>query len=181
MKRTFQTYVSILILCPVLFFVSCKKSETPKEDYAEIKKGWVTGTWKQKDILLGVSTKVKLPNGTSLPLTEGSSMLDDPTINALLGALFGGNPFLLTRANTYSFNADASYKIEGNAGLILPVAGSSGKWESEVYGSVLALFPNAETRDPHWINSINASKMNLSLTVNFPGLGDVPLKLVLEK
>lgn len=181
MKRTLQTLITVLLLGSTLLFSSCKKDESPKKDYADTKKGWVTGTWKQKDILLGVSTKVKLPNGTSLPLVEGSSMLDDPTINALLKALFGGNPFVLTRANTYSFNTDDTYKMEGNVDLILPVAGKSGKWGSEVYGSVIALFPKAETRDPHWINSITASKMNLSLTVNFPGLGDVPLKLILEK
>ena len=184
MKRTAQTLIALLLFAPVFFLASCKKDESPKEDYAEIKKGWVTGTWKQKDITLGVSTSVKV-GGTKIPLNAGSSMLDDPTINFLLTQMAGANPFAFTRNNIYTFGADGTYKVEGDndysIAFSLPVAGKSGTWTSEVYGSVVALFPNKETRDPHWINNINAKELNLAISINLPGLGDVPMNLLLTK
>jgi hypothetical protein len=50
-----------------------------------------------------------------------------------------------------------------------------------VYSSVLALFPEKDLRDPHWINNITATQLNLAISVSLPGLGDVPMKLLLEK
>lgn len=177
MKRFLKAICLPLLMFSLLLFSSCKKEETPKESLADAKKEWVTGTWKQKDITLGVSTKVE-----GIRLKAGWSMLDHPTINALLMALAGGfNPFELTRNNKYSFNGDGTYQIEGNTMFSLPDAGQSGNWKSEVYGTVIALFPDASTRDPHWINSISASKMNLAISVELGRLGAVPLNLVLEK
>lgn len=184
MKRKFQTLALTLLLAPVFFFASCKKDESPKTDLAAAKKEWVTGTWKQKDIQLAVSTSVKV-GSTKVPLEAGSSMLDDPTINLLLKAAAGANPFLFTRNNVYTFSADGTYAVEGindyAIAFSLPVAGKSGTWDTEVYSSVLALFPSKDKRDPHWINSITATELNLSITITLPGLGDVPMNLLLEK
>lgn len=184
MKRKLQKSLLILLSVSTFLFAACKKGEAPKEDYATIKKGWVTGTWKQKDITLGVSTSVKV-GSTKIPLTAGSSMLDDPTINMLLVKMAGANPFGFTRNNVYTFAADGTYKVEGvneySINFSLPAAGKSGKWDTEVYSSVLALFPSTDKRDPHWINNITASKLNLAITINLPGLGDVPMNLLLEK
>lgn len=183
MKRILYTFTAILLFSPTLFF-SCKKDEAPKTDLAAIKKEWVTGSWKQKDIQLGVSTNVTVPGVGKIPLKEGMSMLDDPIINALLTGAVGANPFVYTRNNIYDFNGDGNYEVDGivdfGGGTSL-LAGASGTWDTEVYGSVLALFPEKDKRDPHWINNITASKLNLAISVSLPGLGDVPMKLLLEK
>lgn len=183
MKKTLKVLALILLIAPALLISSCKKEEAPKKTLADYKKEWTTGTWKQKDITLAVSTSVKV-GGDKIPLDAGMSMLDDPTINMLLGAL-GGNPFLYTRDNKYTFDGDGSYVVEGLndfPGGISPIfAGKTGKWESEIFGTVLALFPNPDERDPHWINDITSSRLNLSIMITLPGLGDVPMNLILEK
>ncbi|MBX2921286.1 MAG: hypothetical protein KF746_03765 [Chitinophagaceae bacterium] len=183
MKRKYSIITSMLTLAVVLFFSGCKKDEEPKVDLAAAKKEWVTGSWKQKDIQLGVSTSVNTPLG-KIKLTEGMSMLDDPTINALLTAAAGANPFVYTRNNKYDFNGDGNYKVDGVVdfgGGAKILAGGSGTWDTEVYSSVLALFPEKDKRDPHWINDITAARLNLAISVKLPGLGDVPMKLILEK
>lgn len=179
MKRLYLIFP--LLFCAMMFVSSCSKDDEPVDDFSAIKKSWVTGTWKQKDITLGVSTTVRLPDGSSLPLVEGSSMITDPMINALLGALFGGNPFILTRNNVYVFNSSNTYEITGSTDIILANVGSSGTWQLEVYDAVLALYPSTDARYPHWINAMTSAELNLSLTLNFPGLGDVPVNLLLEK
>lgn len=179
MKR--NHIVLVLLSCTVFFVASCDKEKEPVDDISTIKKTWVTGAWKQKDILLGVSTTVSLPDGTRLPLNAGSSMITDPTINALLGALFGGNPFQATGNNVYTFNNDDTYEMAGNTQFILPDIGSNGTWKLEVYDAVLALYPSPDARYPYWVNSMTSSQLDLSVTLNFPGLGDVPLNLLLEK
>lgn len=112
MKRILYTFTAILLFSPTLFF-SCKKDEAPKTDLAAIKKEWVTGSWKQKDIQLGVSTNVTVPGVGKIPLKEGMSMLDDPIINALLTGAVGANPFVYTRNNIYDFNGDGNYEVDG--------------------------------------------------------------------
>lgn len=182
MKRNSKTLTAILFIAAFSWMASCKKTEAEKPDLATTKKEWLTGTWKQKDIQLAVSTTVKV-GGTKIPLKAGMSMLDDPTINMLLQAL-GGNPFVYTRDNTYSFNSDGTYKITGITefpGPIKIVAGNSGTWDTQVYSSVVDLFPGDKVKDPHWINNITATKLNLALMVALPGLGDVPMNLLLEK
>lgn len=176
-----RAWVTMLFLCPLFFFGSCTKEEYPESDYAAIKKGWLIGNWKQHDITLGVSTSVNLPDGTKLPLIAGSSMISDPSINALLSALLGGNPFLATVNNSFTFGADGTYSIDGATDLIMPQAGKTGKWELEVYGAVIALYPSADVRAPYWVNAMDEQEMNVGLIVKFPGLGDVPLNLLLEK
>ncbi len=184
MKRKSKAHIITLLIASLFFIASCKKDKAPATDLATAKKEWVTGTWKQKDIQLGVSTSVKV-GGTKIPLKAGSSMLDDPTINYLLVAMAGANPFEFTRNNVYTFAADGTYKVEGDndysIAFSLPVAGKSGTWDTEVYSSVLALFPTKEKRDPHWINDITASTLNLAITITIPGLGGVPMNLLLEK
>jgi hypothetical protein len=89
-----------------------------------------------------------------------------------------------TRDNIYSFNSDGSYKVDGIVdfgGGTHVLAGGSGTWDTEVYSSVLVLFPEKDLRDPHWINTITATELNLAISVSLPGLGDVPMKLLLEK
>jgi hypothetical protein len=183
MKRTLKAYALPLLIASLFFTPSCKKDEAPKTDLATAKKEWVTGAWKQKDIQLAVDVDLKKKYGVELK--AGSSMLDDPTINFLLVAAAGANPFLFTRNNAYTFAADGTYKVEGvndyAIAFSLPVAGKSGTWDTEVYSSVLALFPSKDKRDPHWINDITSKTLNLSITINLPGLGDVPLNLLLDK
>lgn len=179
MKRNSKTLTAMLLIASFYLMASCKKDEAPKTDLATAKKEWLTGSWKQKDIQLGVSTKVG-----KIKLKEGMSMLDDPTINALLTAAVGANPFVFTRDNKYNFNSDGSYKVDGIVdfgGGTHILAGGSGTWDTEVYSSVLALFPEKDKRDPHWINNITATRLNLAISVFLPGLGDVPMKLLLEK
>ncbi|MCO5241030.1 MAG: hypothetical protein M9904_13350 [Chitinophagaceae bacterium] len=184
MKKNLKLYSLLLFLGSLFFMVSCSKEEASKPDLATAKKEWVTGNWNQKDIQLGVSTSVNVPGVGKVPLKEGMSMLDDPTINMLLVGLAGANPFAFTRNNKYNFNEDGSYKVDGVVDLtngILVLAAGSGRWDTEVYSSVLALFDQQNKRDPHWINSITATRLNLAISVKLPGLGDVPMKLILEK
>lgn len=173
--------ILVLLCCTICFVASCSKEQEPVDDTSAIKKAWVTGPWKQKDILLAVSTTVSLPDGTRLPLNAGSSMITDPTINALLGALFGGNPFQATRNNVYTFNGNDTYELTGDTQFILPEIAANGAWKLEVYNAVLALYPSSDVRHPYWINSMTSSQLDLSLTLTFPGLGAVPLSLILEK
>lgn len=183
MKRTLKVSALPLLMASFFLIASCKKDESPKTDLATAKKEWVTGSWKQKDILLGVSVSVSVPGG-KIPLKEGMSMLDDPTINALLTQAVGANPFLYTRNNTYNFNSDGNYAVDGIidfGGGAKVLAGGSGTWDTEVYSSVLALFPEKDKRDPHWINTITATRLNLAISVSLPGLGNVPMKLLMEK
>jgi len=184
MKKNSKAHIVTLLIASIFFIASCKKDEAPQTDLATVKKEWLTGTWNQKDIQLGVSTSVNVPGVGKIKLTEGMSMLDDPTINALLTGAVGANPFVYTRNNTYSFNSDGNYKVEGITdfgGGTHVLAGGSGTWDTEVYSSVLALFPEKDQRDPHWINNITATQLNLAISVSLPGLGDVPMKLLLEK
>lgn len=178
MKKSSFATALLLVIVSALFLSSCKKDDEPKEDVSAIKKGWVTGTWKQKDITLGVDVSITLPAPYGkVTIKAGSSMLDDPIIDLLGVADF----FKPTRNNTYTFKGDETYQIDGDVALILPVAGTTGSWKLEVYNAVLAFFPSSEKRDPHWINALNASKLTLALTVKIPGLGDAPLNLLLEK
>ena len=184
MKRTLKVYAPPLLIAFLFLIVSCKKDESPKTDLATAKKEWITGSWKQKDIQLGVSTSVNVPGVGKIKLNEGMSMLDDPTINALLTGAVGANPFVYTRDNKYNFNGDGNYKVDGIVdfgGGTHVLAGEAGTWDTEVFSSVLALFPEKDKRDPHWINSITATRLNLAISVFLPGLGDVPMKLLLEK
>lgn len=166
----------LLVLMGAGLLYGCKKESEPSAT-APWKKDVVTGTWKQKDILLSVTVKL---SGQTLP--AGSSMI---TLAPLLAQALK-NPALAagltcTVGNTYSFNADGSFAITGCTDLILPNAGNSGKWELTVYDAVVQLTGAKGTADPHWINSITSKNMNLSLILAIPGVGNLPVGLVVEK
>lgn len=160
----------------LLFFPSCKKDKNIPKVNTE-KYQWITGTWKQKDLQLGVTAKLggqKIPAGTSMIALA-------PLIGQALGNPEIAQAILCTKNNVYTFNADSTFSIQGCTMLILPNAGNSGKWNLTVFQAVLQLTSTSGNPDPHWINSITDSSLNLSLTVNIPGVGDAPLNLLLVK
>lgn len=175
-KRFKSQYVLLALL--VFLFVSCKKESTNNEPLVKNKnKEWMTGTWKAKDLVISVDVKIagqKIPAGTSMIALA-------PLIGQALGNPDIAAAITCTSDNTYTFNADGTYAINGCTDLILPVAGNSGKWDLTVYDAVLELTSPQDKKDPHWINSITSNTVNLSLTVVFPGLGAAPLGLILEK
>lgn len=173
-KTYFRSFVIIFSL--FLFLGSCKKEDAIKQT-PSFKKEWVTGTWKQKDLVISVQVKL---GGTKIP--AGSSMI---ALAPLLGQALG-NPaiaqmILCTKENQYSFNGQGSFDITGCTDFILPKVGNKGTWGLEVYDAVLELTSAKNEKDPHWINNITAKTMELALTVNIPGVGDAPLALILEK
>lgn len=173
MKQT--RFFTMMLACFFLIFSGCKKEEV-KDDIRETKLEWIAGTWKQKDITLGASARV-----SGINLVQGSSLVNDPTLNAVFTALFGGNPYLLTTQNTYTFNRNGTYSMEGSMDWVFPKSKDGGSWKLELHDTVISLFPSPSVRDPHWITTIRPNEMELVLSVNFPGLGDVPLNLLLEK
>lgn len=174
MKQT--RFLTITLACFFLVFSGCKKEEV-KDDARQTKLEWISGTWKQKDITLAASARV-----SGIQLTNGMSLVSDPTLNAVFTSLFGGNPYRATVNNTYTFNADGTYSMSGAMlEYVFPKSKDSGTWKLEVHNTVISMFPSASVRDPHWITSVRPNQMSLVLSVNFPGLGDVPLNLVLEK
>jgi hypothetical protein len=104
-----------------------------------------------------------------------------PLIGQALGSPEIAQAILCTKDNTYTFNSDSTFSITGCTTLILPNAGNSGKWKLTVFQAVLQLTSQDGNNDPHWINDITDSTLNLSLTVHIPGVGDAPLNLLLEK
>lgn len=176
-KKQFVAKYALLILL-IFLFASCKKDTADENaNFKNKKQEWVTGNWKQKDLVIAVDVKIagqKIPAGTSMITLA-------PLIGQALGNPAIAQAILCTADNIYSFNADGTYAITGCTDLILPVAGNSGKWDLTIYDAVVELISSKEEKDPHWINSITSTDLNLSLTVNFPGLGAAPLGLILEK
>lgn len=177
-KKQFKPQYVLLALL-IFLFASCKKESTNNDEpLAKNKnKEWITGKWKAKDLVISVEVKIagqKIPAGTSMIALA-------PLIGQALGNPAIAQAILCTADNVYSFNADGTYAIDGCTGLILPVAGNSGKWDLTIYDAVLELTSSDSKKDPHWINSITSNTLNLSLTVEFPGLGAAPLGLILEK
>ncbi|MCC6287323.1 MAG: hypothetical protein IT249_05510 [Chitinophagaceae bacterium] len=176
MKRTTHHFF-LLFMAAAFFFTSCKKEEV-KEDLATIKKNFLTGTWKQKDLALGYPIKFagqKLPVGFSLYNITSYLPVSGPLIDC-------------TKTNTYTFDAGGGYTITGCTDLILPHAGNSGKWNMQAYGSALHLVAG-ENDTPLWIESIDANNLkigSLSYTINIyeadpPDGADIPVFLLLEK
>lgn len=176
-EKQFVVKYALLILL-IFLFASCKKDETDENANAKNKnQEWVTGNWKQKDLVIAVDVKIggqKIPAGTSMIALA-------PLLGQALGNPAIADAILCTSDNTYSFDADGTYKITGCTDLILPVAGNSGKWDLTIYDAVVELISSKSEKDPHWINSISSNTLNLALTVEFPGLGAAPLGLILEK
>ena len=176
-KKQFKSrYVLLMLL--VFLFTSCKKDTSDNGPLAKNKnREWVTGKWKAKDLVISVDVKIagqKIPAGTSMIALA-------PLIGQALGSPEIAAAITCTSDNVYTFNADGTYTIDGCTGLILPVAGNSGKWDLTIYDAVLELTSSDSKKDPHWMNSITSNTLNLSLTVEFPGLGAAPLGLILEK
>jgi len=176
-KKQFVVKYSLLILL-IFLFASCKKDTADEnEKFPNKNKEWVTGTWKQTDLVISVDVKIggqKVPAGTSMIALA-------PLIGQALGNPAIADAILCTQDNIYSFKADGTYEITGCTDLILPVAGNSGTWDLTIYDAVLELISTKGEKDPHWINSITSNTLNLALTVEFPGLGAAPLGLILEK
>lgn len=159
-----------------LMIVSCKKDHTDKPEKSE-KYDWVTGTWKQKDLVIAVSVKL---GGQNIP--AGTSMIAlAPLIGQALGNPAVAEGLICTKDNTYSFNSDGTFAVNGCTSLILPTAGNDGTWKLTVYDAVLQLTSAKGDNDPHWINSISSNSLELAVTVSIPGVGDAPLSLILEK
>jgi hypothetical protein len=175
-KRFKPQYILVVLL--IFLFASCEKESKNNEPLAKNKnREWVTGTWKAKDLVISVDVKIagqKIPAGTSMIALA-------PLIGQALGNPAIAAAITCTSDNTYTFNTDGTFTINGCTDLILPVAGNSGKWDLTVYDAVLELTSSTDKKDPHWINSITSNTINLSLTVEFPGLGAAPLGLILEK
>ena len=175
-KQNVSRYILLALL--VFLFASCKKDTADENTKFKNKnQEWITGKWKQKDLVISVDVKIagqKVPAGTSMIALA-------PLIGQALGSPEIAAAILCTADNIYSFNADGTYAITGCTDLILPVAGNSGKWDLTIYDAVLDLISSKGDKDPHWINSISSNTLNLALTVEFPGLGAAPLGLILEK
>ena len=165
-----------LVVASLLFCTSAcnKNSNTPSLDSEKHK--IVTGDWQQSDILLAVSVSVKVGN-TKYSFPAGTSMITDKNLTAL-GVTANFTP---TSKNIYHFTDSGSYRVDGITKVILPVAGSQGKWSLTVYDAVLSLSPVDSVKDAHWINNISDTSLSLAMTVNIPGLGAAPLSLQLLK
>src|SRR5690554_418587 len=151
--------------CCCLVFATCKKEESPA-DHAATKKEWISGTWKQQDITLAASARV-----SGISLVDGMSLITDPTLNAVFTSLFGGNPYQATVMNTYTFNGNGTYSMEGMfLEYVFPASKDGGTWDIEVHNAVVALFPAGGERDPHWISKVSPTELHLVLSVEFPGL-----------
>lgn len=171
-----KRFFTVLVVCCALIFSACEKKEVV-EDHGPTKKEWISGTWKQKDITLAASARV-----SGINLVDGMSLIDDPTLNAVFTSLFGGNPYVGTKANTYTFSSNGTYSMEGMfLEYVFPESMGGGRWDLDVYNTVVALFPTEGERDPHWITKVSPTELHLVLSVTFPGLGAVPLNLILEK
>jgi hypothetical protein len=173
-----KRYMTVLALAGALSILSagCKKDTAPADPNAW-KYPMVEGEWSQQDLVISVDVKLggqKIPAGTSMIQLA-------PLIGQALGDPAVAEALTCTGHNTYRFNKDGTYAIDGCTGLILPVAGNTGSWKLTVYDAVLQLSPAAGTDDPHWINRLTDSTMELALTVTIPGVGDAPLALILKK
>ncbi|MET3879012.1 hypothetical protein [Chitinophaga sp. OAE865] len=170
MRFFIPRYLFLMLPVFCLLTGACKKDK-PATPEKSPKYDLVKGTWKQQDIVLAVDVKLNKQN-----IPKGTSIL---ALAPLLGP--GGALFTCTAGNTYRFNEDGSFAIEGCTTLILPVAGNSGTWDLDVHDSVLKLVSAKNENDPHWIENISSSNLDLSLTVTIPGVATVPLILKLKK
>ncbi|HOZ85194.1 MAG TPA: hypothetical protein PK191_06875 [Niabella sp.] len=166
-----------IVFALVCLFNSCKKESNEPAKEPPYRKGWVTGKWKQKDLVISVTAKLgstKIPAGTSMIALA-------PMLGQALGNPALASMIICTKDNQYEFNAQGGFTVTGCTDFILPKAGGTGKWDLKVYDAILELISQKNENDPHWINSITSSKMELALTINIPGVGNVPMGLQLEK
>ena len=179
MKRILKAFALLLLIAPALLITSCKKEEAKKEDLATIKKGWVTGTWKQTDIVLAYPIPFagqRLPVGFSLHNIVGYLPVTGPQITA-------------TKDNLFTFDPKGTFSITGSTDFIMPNAGNTGTWNLQVYGSALHLISSDGKDTPLWIEDISTTTMklgSLSNTVNVfeadpPDGADIPVYFIFEK
>ena len=162
-------FISALLVIPFLL-LSCKKNNNTAPEKSP-KYAKVSGTWKQQDIVLAVSAKLA---GQNIP--AGTSII---ALAPALGA--AGKLFTCTTNNSYQFNADGTFSIEGCTDLILPVAGNNGTWKLDVHDAVFLLTSKEGENDPHWIEKVSENTLELSITVTIPGVATAPLILKLER
>jgi hypothetical protein len=159
-----------ILLC--LFIFSCKKDSVKSDNISQTKRTWVSGTWKQKDLVLGYPIDF---GGQQLPV--GFSVYNITSYLPLSGPMLD-----CTKDNTYTFNSDSSYTITGCTDLMLPNAGTAGKWRLEVYDAVLRLTSSESKTAPYWTNSLTEKEWNIGLTVHIVEVdADLPVNLILEK
>jgi hypothetical protein len=175
MTKNHKTIFSLLLIIPVLLGSSCKKDEAKTEDLATTKKGWVTGKWKQKDLVLAYPIPFggqELPVGFSLYQIADYLPITGPMITC-------------TADNSYTFDEKGNFAITGCTELVLPNTGNSGTWNLQVYGSALHLI-SADNKDtPLWIDNINSTNMklgSLSFTIYVAEAdANIPVYMILEK
>ncbi|MFT3947684.1 MAG: hypothetical protein QM763_12005 [Agriterribacter sp.] len=180
MKRKFQTFNLLLFFIPLLTFTSCDKETVKKlEDPTLRKQEWITGSWKQTDIVLAYSIPFagqQLPVGFSLHNVVDYLPLTGPKITA-------------TKDNVFTFDAKGTFSITGSTDFILPNTGNSGTWNLQAYGAALHLISADNVDIPIWIeslDSINLKLGSLGFTVNIyeanpPKGANVPVYLIFEK
>jgi hypothetical protein len=174
MKRMLFTAAAPLAATLLFSTYACKKNNASPVQSQKYQ--IVSGNWQETDIQLDVAATVKI-GSTKYSFPVGTSMITNPTLKALGVTTL----FTPTINNTYHFSDSGAYSIAGVTKVILPVAGSTGKWSLDEYDAVLKLNPSDTVNDPHWISSISDTSMSLLMTVTIPGLGAAPLTLQLKK
>lgn len=160
----------------VLFLFSCKKEEASSPQTGK-KQQWIAGSWKQKDVVTAVTVKLA---GTGIP--AGSSLITlAPMLAQALKNPALAEGILCTRSNVYTFGPDKTYSINGCTELLLPGIGDKGSWQLTIYDAVLQFTSATGQKVPHWINSITGSELRLAATLSVPGVGDLPLSMILQK
>ncbi|HEY9261323.1 hypothetical protein [Chitinophaga sp.] len=160
----------LLLVAGSLLTMACKKNKDTKPEPSQ-KYGQIAGTWQQKDIVFAVSVKL---GGQNIP--AGTSILPLAPLLGPAGALF-----TCTKTNTYQFGSDGNFSIDGCTELILPTAGNAGTWKLDVHDAVFLLTSQKGDNDPHWIENVSDSALDLSITVTIPGVATAPLILKLKK
>ena len=170
MRKFIPGKILLLLAGAQLLAVSCKKNKDAAPQKSE-KYSLVTGNWQQKDIVFAVPVKL---GGQNIP--AGTSII---ALAPLLGP--AGALFTCTKTNTYKFNTDGNFTIGGCTELILPKAGNAGTWKLDVHDAVFLLTSQKGDNDPHWIENVSDSTLDLSITVTIPGVATAPLILKLKK
>lgn len=167
-KNRFQYLLAFIILVNL----ACKKDETKTPDVSATKRSWVTGTWKQKDLVLAYPIPF---GGQDLPI--GFSVYN------LTGYLPVSGPMIeCSKDNTYTFNADSTFAISGCTELMLPDIGAAGKWRLEIYDAVLRLTSANSKSAPYWTNSITEKEWSIGMSIYLAEAdASIPVNLLLEK
>ncbi|MBO9728451.1 MAG: hypothetical protein J7623_07405 [Chitinophaga sp.] len=170
MRNSIPVKVLALLAAVQLLMASCKKNKDAAPAKSE-KYGLIAGNWQQKDIVFAVPVKL---GGQNIP--AGTSIIKLAPLLGPAGALF-----TCTTTNTYQFSADGQFAIKGCTDLILPTAGNAGTWKLDVHDAVFLLTNGKGDKDPHWIENVSDSALDLSITVTIPNVATAPLVLKLKK